>query len=117
MVRKPVGVGTFVPYVGEFPSFGSVPPFRLISITYPLSGFVDDAMFFVKPGHSTNECGNPAAVVQLTEGSTLTPAQITAIYGSSRPHFDTLHPLVAVACIDGPSFPSVITLNMSIQND
>lgn len=115
--QQQVGQGP-IPYSGAFPALGSVPPFHLISIRYPTSGFADSAIRFVKPGHSTQECDSPAAVVQLNEGSTTTADQITAIYGTAQPHFNTLHPLTAVACFVGPSpTPGFINLDITIVND
>lgn len=32
---------TFIPYVGNYPSFGSVPPFHLIGLQFPAFGSVD----------------------------------------------------------------------------
>jgi hypothetical protein len=110
--------GSFVPYAGAYPPFGNVPPFHLIGVQFPLSGFADTELAFVKPGHSTEECGNPSAVTLLVEGQSLTAAQITAIYGSAQPHFNTLSPMTAVACWSGSGpFPGFINLNITIQND
>jgi hypothetical protein len=118
LLKQNPGVGTFIPYVAKYPSFGSVPPFHLIGMQFPLFGFVDQQVFLVKPGHSTEECGDPNAVIQLVEGQSLTAAQITTLYGSAQPHFSTLGPLAAVACWNGNgSFPSFVDLNITIQND
>ncbi|MGW0969989.1 hypothetical protein [Streptomyces sp. NPDC002516] len=112
------GVGSFIPYMGKYPAFGNVPPFHLLGVKFPQFGSVDQQVFLVKPGHSTEECGDSNAVIQLAEGQSLTPAQITTLYGSAQPHFTTLNPLGAVACWNGNGgFPNFVDLNITIQND
>jgi hypothetical protein len=118
LLRQPVGVGSYIPYVAKYPSFGSVPPFHLLGVQFPLFGSVDQQVFLVKPGHNTEQCGDPDAVIQLLEGQSLSPAQITTLYGSTQPHFSTLSPLAAVACWNGNgAFPNFVDLNITIQND
>ncbi|MEY9931234.1 hypothetical protein ABH926_005883 [Catenulispora sp. GP43] len=109
-------VGGFIPFKGQFPPFGSTQPGKVLSITYPASGFLDSSLLFVKKGHSTAECGNPNSVVVLGEGKTTTPAQLSAIFGTSTPSFSTTNALGAVACFSGPSpTPSFINLTMNVQ--
>jgi hypothetical protein len=111
-------VSGFIPYAGQYPPFGNVPPFHLMQVHFPQSGFADQQLLFVKPGHSTAECGNSAAVVPLVEGQSLTPDQISALYGQTQPHFTTLRPLAAVACLAGAApIPAFINLDITIQND
>lgn len=109
-------VGGFIPFKGQFPPFGSTQPGKVVSITYPASGFLDSSLLFVKAGHSTAECGNPNSVVALGEGKTTTPAQLSAIFGTSTPTFSTTSPLNAVTCFSGPApTPSFINLTMNVQ--
>lgn len=119
--RQPQGLATFPNYLAKYPAFGSVPPFHLVSMRFPGSGPIDEVALLVKPGHSTEECGDTNAVIALTEGQTLTPAQITTLYQTPQPHFDTLHPLVSVAChgsLNGSSaIPSFFDLEITVQND
>jgi hypothetical protein len=115
-LNKQSTVNGFIPFSGAYPPFGSTQPGKLLSYTYPASGFLDSSLLFVKSGHSTAECGDPNAVVALGEGQTTTPAQLTAIYGTSTPSFSTTSPLTAVACFSGPTpTPSFINLQMSVQ--
>jgi hypothetical protein len=112
------GSGLFVPFAGRYPAFGSVAPFHLVGVRFPLDGFVDQVLAFVKPGHSTAECGNADAVITVAEGASLTSAQLMTLYGSAQPHFTTLNPLSAVACWNGSGqIPGVINLQITIQND
>ena len=110
---------SFFTYLGSYPSFGSVPPFHLVGLKFPQNSFTaDEVLAFVKPGHNTEQCGDANAVVLLAEGQSLTPAQITALYGSSQPHFTTATPLVSVACWNGPApVPGFINLEITLQND
>ncbi len=118
LVKQPVGLATFIPYAASYPSFGSVPPFHLIGVQFPLFGAVDQTVFLVKPGHNTEQCGDPAAVIPLLEGQSLTSTQITTLWGSAQPHFSTQSPLAAVACWNGNGgYPSIVDLNITIQND
>ena len=77
MVKQSIGLGTFFPYVGKFPSFGSTPPGRVLQLRFPPDGFSNQVLLFVKPGHSTEECGNPNAVVPLVEVGDLNRAADT----------------------------------------
>lgn len=118
MLEQTGGEVTFIPYVGKYPDFGSVPPFHLIGLQFPASGAIDQELYFIKPGHGTEQCGDPNAVVPLVEGQSLTPAQMTTLFGSTQPHYTTLSPLTAVACWGGNgSFPHVVELSITIKND
>jgi hypothetical protein len=71
-------------------------PGHLLQIAVPR----DDEILvvnFVKVGHSTKECGDPRAVVSVTQGTTTTPEQIAAIYGVAKPQFD--RSIGFVACV------------------
>jgi len=112
--RQPVA-GGFPAYAGKYPDFGFVPPGRLLRIRVPQSGLVDFALAFVKAGHSTQECGNSNAVVEVAEGATTTPAQMTAIYGVPEPKY----PVAFVACFVTPSgsFPDFVNIEITIMED
>ena len=95
-----------------------MPPFHLITITYTHSGFDTGALLLVKPGHSTDECGDPNAFIVLRQGTSLTPDQVATLYGSTQPHFSTTHPLTSVACFNGPGgIPDSVWATATIQND
>ncbi|HKT03118.1 MAG TPA: hypothetical protein VJT31_26610 [Rugosimonospora sp.] len=104
-------------YQGQFPPFGSTQPGHLVQIQLT-NGLLNPvtALLFVKVGHSTTECNsNPNATVQLNAGQTTTPAQIAAIYGTTQPTFDTLHPLPFVACYVGSASPSTLSIQATFQ--
>jgi hypothetical protein len=80
MNAQPVTQG-FVPFLGYFGGgvgFKSV----LTEVRNPSSG---SNLSFVKPGHSTQECGNANAVIGLAPGAALTASQMTTLYGSATP--------------------------------
>jgi hypothetical protein len=115
LTQKPV-VNGFIPFSGQYPPFGTTQPGTVSAITYPQSGFLDTTLLFVKLHHSTSECGDPNAVVPVKEGTTTSPAQLTAIFGSATPSFSTTSPLGMVACFSGPNpTPSFINVLMSVK--
>lgn len=95
----------FIPYLGKFPEGGVVPKGRLLRLRVPQAGLSDLAVAFVKPGFTTANCGNPSAVVVLSEGQTTTPEQLRDIFGVSEPEFTILNPIFFVACISTPGSP------------
>jgi Fibronectin type III domain len=109
----------FIPYKGQYPAFGSVPPGRLLQIRVPLSGFVDTALAFIKHGHSTAEAGDPNAVVIVREGETTSSEQMTAIYGVPQPQYSSLNPVGFLACFFGPSgqIPNSVIIEITIMGD
>jgi hypothetical protein len=120
-LHRQIIVQGFVPYVGTFPlPIGSVPPGRLLQMRVPQSGLqVDMAVSFVKPGHSTTECGNPNAVVVIREGETASPAQMTAIFGVPQPKYSSPNPINFVACNIGPAgqIPDIVEIEITIKED
>jgi hypothetical protein len=54
---------------------------------------------FVKRNRSSNECGNPDAVIVLAPGAALTAAQMTELYGSATPSLQNR--LAFLACAAG----------------
>ncbi|GAA1959808.1 hypothetical protein GCM10009838_15210 [Catenulispora subtropica] len=110
-------VNGFIPFTGKFPPTGITQPGKVLSITYPGSGFPAPTLLFVKSGHTTAECGNPSAVIALPQGQTTTAAQMSAIFGTAT-SFSSLSPFGAVACFSGPNpTPSFINLSMNVQFD
>jgi len=115
LVRQSVSEG-YIPYSGVYPAIGSTQPGRLLRLRYPASGVIDTAVSLVRIGHSTLECGDPAALVRLVEGQSTTPDQITQIFGTPTPTFTTLTPIQVAACFEGPNpTPSFINLEMTVQ--
>ena len=90
LVRQDVGEGP-VPYLGRFPTAGNLPSGTLqgvsLNSTWP-------ALMFVKPGNSTDQCGNANSGVLLNPGSSLTEAQMVELFGNKTPDL----PIVFWAC-------------------
>lgn len=114
LIRQEIFQG-FTPYRGEFPSFGTARG-RLLRIRVPQTGLLEDLdVLFVRPGHSTAECGNSDATVVVGEGESTIPAQIESIFGVSEPEYDTLNHLIFVVCIGtaGPS-PDRVPIEITV---
>lgn len=84
----------FVPYVGSFPSLGSING-KLTMLEVPSGNL---GLAIVKMGHSTAECNNRNAVISLWPGSCTTPRQMAEIFGSETPSL----PAGIVACVIQP---------------
>jgi len=108
----------FVPYSGQYPAFGVALAGHVISITVPPS-FGTAGLSFVKIGHSTEECGDPNAVVSIPVGATTTPSQMAAIFNTERPPFSTLNPLQFVAChlTNSNQDPDRVPIQLTIVTD
>jgi hypothetical protein len=107
---------TYAPYAGQYPPFGSVPAGHVNQIRVPSPGLVP-RVGFVKKSHTTEECGDPNAVVIIDAGQTTTAAQMTAIFGVARPPFSTTSPIGFVACVDGGNLPGFIQIELTIVSD
>ncbi|MDO8184737.1 hypothetical protein Q5424_07895 [Conexibacter sp. JD483] len=106
MSAQPVVQG-FVPFLGYFgggPGFNAV----LTKVSNPANG---TPLAFVKPGHSTSECGSDNAVTTLAPGKTMTADQMTALYGSTRPSLTQRIPFLACAGTNG----SAVFVNVQWQ--
>jgi Fibronectin type III domain len=110
------GGPTYVPYAAKYPPFGAVPAGHVTQITLPNPGVVP-RVGFVKTGHSTEQCGDPNAVVIINAGQTTGPAQMTAIFGVPKPPFSTASPIGFVACVDGGNLPGFIQIELTIVSD
>ncbi|MGB7848742.1 MAG: hypothetical protein WBL63_24235, partial [Candidatus Acidiferrum sp.] len=109
-----------VTMLGAFPSFGVVPPGRVLQIHNPQIGFADTFLAFVKLGHSSEEFPDSNAFVPLTEGQSTTPAQMTAIFGVATPPYSTTNPINFVAVLGQPlsdPLPSWVDIEITIQPD
>jgi hypothetical protein len=110
-----------IPYQGKYPPFGSVQPGHLLQITLPPQGSVVAGLEFVKSGHSSQECGNPNAVVVLSAGQSTTTALMTAIYGVSKPTYSSTSPVPFVACLlspqGNPQLPDFVGIDLTIISD
>jgi hypothetical protein len=80
----------FIPWVGSFGGGVGVTG-TVNSVQNPNN---DVTLLFIKPGHSSTECGSSSAVVQLGAGQTMTSDQRIAAFGSANPR----QPVTFVAC-------------------
>lgn len=90
LTRQTVSEG-HIPYLGRFPTAGNLPSGTLREVSLNSAW---PALFFVKPGRSTAECGDPDAVVLLAPGTSLTATEMTELYGAATPDL----PIVFLAC-------------------
>lgn len=106
MSAQPVVQG-FVPFLGFYgggAGFNAV----LTKVTNPSNG---TPLAFVKPGHSTTECGSDSAVTTLGPGKTMTAEQMTTLYGSARPSLTQRIAFLACAGTNA----SAVFLNVQYQ--
>lgn len=83
----------YVPFLGYFgggPGNTSV----LTKVSNSPYGFT---LFFVKPGHGSQDCGNPNDVITLAPGATMTSAQMQTLWGSATPSLAQRLPFLACA--------------------
>jgi hypothetical protein len=95
LFRQQIFVGP-IPYVGQFPAYGSPPKGYVTSIDNTTGRYT---LRFLKQGRSSQECDNPDAVVVLRPGGCLMGADLAAVYGTNTPYL----PVVFVACIQEPA--------------
>jgi hypothetical protein len=114
-LKRETVISGFVPYDGIFRTRQGG---HLLEIAVPLSSEVL-VIHFVKVGHSTEECGDPNAVVSIAEGTATSPEQLTAIYGVSKPAFSR-EGIGFVACV-GQANPNTlvdfVNINLTIILD
>jgi hypothetical protein len=99
-LRRQIIVQGPIPYLGSFGS-GLDPGV----ITRVKNTETTATLHFVKPGHSTQECTNPSAVVSVAPGATMTADQLKAAFGSTSPRV----PIAFVACLSRPG-PGLVDL-------
>lgn len=71
----------YVPFLGRYGggvNFNAV----LTKVANPPGGA---PLFFVKPGYSTEQCGNASATTYLAPGTSMTADQLRLLYGSATP--------------------------------
>jgi hypothetical protein len=101
-------VSGFIPFLGQFgggPGNTSV----LIEVRNHATG---PTLSFIKPGHSSSECGNLSAIIQLGPGQALSAAQMTALYGSATPSLANRIPFLACAATNA----SVVFVNVKYRD-
>jgi hypothetical protein len=99
----------YVPFVGQFGGGVSFDG-ALLKVSNPAGGA---PLLFVKPGYSTEQCGNPSAVTYLAPGTTMTSAQMTALWGSAQPSLKNAIPFVACAATNA----STVFVNIQYRLD
>ena len=110
-----------IPYAGMYPPRGSVQPGHLLQITLHEQGSLVAGLEFAKLGHGSEDCGDPSAVVELNAGQIATSAQMSAIYGVSKPTYSSTSPIPFVACLLSPQgarqLPGFVDLELTIISD
>lgn len=105
MARQPIVQG-FVPYLG---TFGPINEGAIIAkINFPTQF---PAVLLVKPGFSTNDCGNSNAVVRVH--GDMTADQKKAIWGSATPRISGLQKLPFVGCTTSSQLPNLLPVNIT----
>ena len=82
----------FVPFLGSYGGGGTKAV--LTKVSNPSNGAT---LFFLKPGRSSSQCGNPDAVIRVNAGQTMTVDQMKAIWSSATPSLATAVPFLACA--------------------
>jgi hypothetical protein len=100
----------YPPYSGKFPLVSSIPNGYLKEIkNLGIPSGVRIA--FVRINHTTQECGDPNAIVILDSGQSTTPTTTKNIYGTSTP---PLAPVYFVACVESPgAFPDSVWIRIT----
>jgi hypothetical protein len=100
MSRQQINSG-YVPYVG---SFGPISGGAVITKVNSPTSF--PAVLLLKPGHSTEECGDPNAFVRV-QGD-MTDAQKIAVWGSASPTITGTQSLVFVGCSEDTGSQTIL---------
>ena len=106
MQKQDIGQG-YVPYLGQFgPIYdtGAI----ISNINFPTQYA---AVLLVKPGNSTNDCGDPDAVIQVW--GDMTADQKIAIWGSATPSIYGYQTLPFVGCTTDPQIPVSLPVNIT----
>lgn len=91
-----------IPYLGQFPPFGTVQAGHLQQIAVPTNSGVL-GLRIVKVGHLSTECGDDNAVVTVLEGSQAKPTELAAIFGVPYPIKFSTNGIRLVACVAQPA--------------
>lgn len=112
MQPQPI-VSGYRPYLG---SIGPIADAEVTEVSVPARlGTLH--VYFVKPGFSTTDCGNPSAVVHIVDGQSLTPAQITEVFGSHPVDIGIPNTMNIVTCAgldSGADLPG-FTINVTYE--
>lgn len=81
MYPQPPNQG-YLPFLGEFGG-GAGNQGVLLGVNNPAVFHTD--LFFIKPGHSSEQCGDDDATIHLAPGKDMTSDQIKTLWGSTKP--------------------------------
>lgn len=101
------GYVPFLGYYGGGPGNTNV----LIEVRNPQQH--NTPLFFVKPGYSSNQCGQTGATLYLAPGAALTPADMTLLWGSAEPSLSTKLAFLACAATNNNS----VFVNVKYRGD
>lgn len=93
----------WVPYVG---TLGPIKNGRIVDMLVPGFGYTDWALFLVRPGYSTRDCGNPEATIRVVEGERIDSETRRQLWGSSEPR-RVVNAIACLATSDGRAPASV----------
>lgn len=96
----------WVPYLGKFPILG-IANGNLLTVRNDSSSAT---LLFVKPGKSTNNCGDPNATFRVAPRATMTTEQMKTLYGSETPRL----PITFLACLSSPTPQSISLTHVTI---
>lgn len=91
------GYVPFLGYYGGGPSNTNV----LVEVRNPQQH--NTPLFFVKPGYTSNQCGQTGATLYLAPGAALTAAEMTLLWGSAEPSLSTKLAFLACAATNNSS--------------
>ena len=108
LTAQPPEPGGYVPFYGFFgggPGNTSV----LTQVSDPPNGPV---VQFIKPGHSSSDCGTASDVIPLGAGASLSASSMTTLYGSATPSLSQQIPFLVCAATQASS----VTLNLQYRD-
>jgi hypothetical protein len=84
----------YVPFLGSFGG-GAGNHGDLVEVRNPQQ--LNVPLFFVMPGHTSNECDQAGATIYLASGAALTPQDMTTLWGAPKPSLGNQLALLACA--------------------
>lgn len=101
-------VSGYVPFYGFFGG-GPGNIAVLTQVSDPTNGPV---VFFIKPGHSSSDCGTASDVIALGPGASLSASSMTTLYGSATPSLSKQIAFLVCAATQASS----VTLNLQYRD-
>jgi hypothetical protein len=97
----------YLPFLGTYGGGGTKAVLTKVANAQP-----NVHLNFVKPGFSTTQCGQNGATLRLGASETMTPAQMTTLWGSATPALAT--PVQFLACVVG-SNANIVLVNIEYR--